>query len=238
MNKFGLLVIYLTFCLFGWSQIQKPRNYFRFDERIAHFGFMMGGNSSDFQVFPKVNAYNDYGLISVKNKSTNGGQIAMVSTFRLINPVLRLRFLPGLSFQEKVLVFSFESEEEPGEIDVFEERIAMTNLDFPLMLQFRTTRFNNFATYVLAGGMYSLDLQSQQDKSQSLINPFIKLKRDDFQIQGGVGVEFFAPYFKFGMEIKYSQGMINSFIQDNTKVSNPIEMMRNKIFWLSFIFEG
>jgi hypothetical protein len=32
--------------------------------------------------------------------------------------------------------------------------------------------------------------------------------------------------------------MINSFIQDNTKVSNPIEMMRNKIFWLSFIFEG
>jgi hypothetical protein len=54
----------------------------------------------------------------------------------------------------------------------------------------------------------------------------------------GGGVEFFAPYFKFGMEIKYSHGLINSFIQDGTPVSSPIEKLYNKVWWFSIIFEG
>jgi hypothetical protein len=50
------------------------------------------------------------------------------------------------------------------------------------MFQFRTLRYNNFAAYVLGGAQYSLDLQSQQDASQSIINPFIKLKKHDFKL--------------------------------------------------------
>jgi hypothetical protein len=119
-----------------------------------------------------------------------------------------------------------------------EERVNSTNLDFPLMLQFRTMRLNNFASYVLVGGQYSYDLQSQEKASQSFIDPFIKIKAHDFQGQVGAGLEFFAPYFKFGLEIKYSQGFSNSFIQDNTPVSKPIDQLYNKVWWVSLIFEG
>jgi hypothetical protein len=199
---------------------------------------MLGLNSSDFTYYPKLNAYQDYGLKSLTSDATAGGQVGIVSTMKIGTPTVRLRFVPTLSFQERVLRYTFENPDPLGKDILNEERINSTNLDFPLMFQFRTLRLNNFATYLLAGGQYSLDLQSQQDASQSFIDPFIKIKKHDLQGQIGGGVEFFAPYFKFGIELKYSHGFMNSFIQDNTDVSRPIDKLYNKVWWISFIFEG
>ena len=119
-----------------------------------------------------------------------------------------------------------------------EERINATSLDFPLMFQFRTLRVNNFAAYCLVGGQYSLDLQSQQDATQQFDDPFIKMKKHDFLGQVGGGIEFFAPFFKFGIEIKYSHSFMNGFIQDNTNSSNPISRIYNSGWVFSIIFEG
>ena len=87
---------------------------------------------------------------------------------------------------------------------------------------------------------FSHDIHSgvKINKNQDINSPFVKIKRDDFHVQGGFGLEFFAPYFKFGIELKYSQGFINSFIQDNTSVSKPIDLMYNRVWMVSFIFEG
>jgi hypothetical protein len=237
MRMLIVLLIFL-FTFNSFAQKEKPLNYRRFDERLLHFGFMLGLNSSDFTYYPKLNAYQDYGLKSLTSDATAGGQVGIVSTMKIGTPTVRLRFVPTLSFQERVLRYTFENPDPLGKDILQEERINSTNLDFPLMFQFRTLRLNNFATYLLAGGQYSLDLQSQQDASQSFIDPFIKIKKHDLQGQVGGGVEFFAPYFKFGIEVKYSHGFINSFIQDNTDVSRPIDKLYNKVWWISFIFEG
>ena len=214
-------------------------NYKRFDEKVLHFGFMMGGNTADFSVYQKLNAYEDYGLKSLINKSSSGGQVGIVTTLKVGTPAVRLRFIPTLSFQERILSYTFVNPDTSASSDwLNEERVSSTNLDFPLMWQFRTLRLNNFASYVLIGGQYSLDLQSQEDASQDFIDPFVKIKRHDWQGQLGVGVEFFAPYFKFGMELKYSHGFANTFIQDGTPVSKPIDRLYNKVWWFSLIFEG
>ena len=135
--------------------------------------------------------------------------------------------------------YTFEDPDPAATKDIFnEERINSTNLDFPLMFQFRTLRLNNFASYVLVGGQYTIDLQSQESASQSFTDPFIKIKKHDIQGQVGGGIEFFAPYFKFGIELKYSHGFMNSLVQDNTYISKPIDRLYNKVWWISFIFEG
>lgn len=237
MMKWSLLLLIFV-SGFAFGQRPKPKNYSRFDERRAHFGFMLGVNSAGFTVYQNANAFDLYKVKSVVSTSQTGGQLGIVSTLKLWGPTTRLRFLPSLSFQERVLTYTLPSIKTPSKDSTFEERIASTNLDFPLMFQFRTTRHNNFATYVLIGGQYSLDLQSQQNANQSNSNPFIKIKRDDFQAQAGAGVEFFTPYFKFGLEVKYSQGFVNSFIQDNTTSSKPIDFLYNRVWHLSIIFEG
>lgn len=237
MNRFLFLIFFLVVAAGTQAQRFKQERYKNFDKRLFHFGFMLGFNSSDFTVFQNVNAYEQYGLKLLENDAQPGGQLGILTTMRLGTPVLRLRFIPTLSFQERLLRFSFE-DTLLNKDQVSDERVNSTNLDFPLMLQFRTKRLNNFAAYVLIGGQYSIDLQSQEKASQNFIDPYIKIKRNDVQGQIGGGLEFFAPYFKFGVELKYSHGFINSFIQDNTNIANPINKLYNKVWSLSLIFEG
>ena len=235
-----LFLTLLTFIVLGsssYAQKFKQERYKNFDKRMFHFGFMLGFNSSDFTVYQNVNAYEQYGLKLLENDAQPGGQLGILTTMKLGTPVLRLRFIPTLSFQERLLRYTFE-DTVLNKDEIGEERVNSTNLDFPIMLQFRTKRLNNFAAYVLVGGQYSIDLQSQEKASQNYIDPYVKIKRNDVQGQIGGGLEFFAPYFKFGIELKYSHGFMNSFIQDNTNIANPINKLYNKVWSLSLIFEG
>lgn len=238
MRSFLLnILLFSTFSVI--AQKEKPKNYRRFDEKLLHFGFMLGGNTADFMMFPVADAYQKFGLKSLVNNAGPGGQIGIVSTLKVGTPVVRLRFIPTLSFQERIIKYQFEGDTPAQDDDFFnEERLNSTNLDFPLMFQFRTLRLNNFAAYALLGGQYTLDLQSQQDASQDFLDPFLKIKKHDFQGQIGGGIEFFAPYFKFGMEIKYSHGFRNVLIQDDTFISQPIDRLYNRVWWFSLIFEG
>ena len=237
MKLFLTLLIFIVLGHSSYAQKFKQERYKNFDKRMFHFGFMLGFNSSDFTVYQDVNAYEKYGLKLLENDAQPGGQLGILTTMKLGTPVLRLRFIPTLSFQEKLLRYTFEDTLLNTD-QIGEERVNSTNLDFPLMLQFRTKRYNNFTAYALVGGQYSIDLQSQEKASQNYIDPYIKIKRNDIQGQIGGGIEFFAPYFKFGIEIKYSHGFINSFIQDNTNIAEPINKLYNKVWSLSLIFEG
>jgi hypothetical protein len=222
-----------------YSQIEKPQNYRKFDQRLLHFGFTLGVNTADFTPYPVLDAYEQYGILSIDNKRQPGGQVGIVTSLKLGHPVVRLRFIPTLSFQERVLSYVYEDPaKSPSLNKINEERVNSTNLDFPLMLQFRTTRFNNFTSYVLGGIQYSLDLQSQEDASQSFTDPFVKIRKEDWQGQVGGGVEFFMPYFKLGIELKFSHSFSNIMINDFTPVSRPIDKMYNRVWWFSLIFEG
>ena len=237
MKLFLTLLIFIVLGHSSYAQKFKQERYKNFDKRMFHFGFMLGFNSNDFTVYQDVNAYEQYGLKLLENDAQPGGQLGILTTMKLGTPVLRLRFIPTLSFQERLLRYTFE-DTVLNKDEIGEERVNSTNLDFPLMLQFRTKRLNNFAAYVLVGGQYSIDLQSQEKASQNYIDPYVKFKRNDVQGQIGGGLEFFAPYFKFGIELKYSHGFINSFIQDNTNIANPINKLYNKVWSISLIFEG
>lgn len=223
----------------GYAQ-RSPvtQNYRKFDRKLVHFGFMLGVNTSDFSVQYKPNMLNDYNVYSISNKSQPGFQLGIISSLKLGTPLLRLRFIPSLSFQERVLNYTFLSEDQNKDFDTYEERVGSTNLDFPLLLKFRTARYNNFAAYIIGGAQYTLDLQSKEKSAQKYGDPFIKIYRDDFQAQIGAGADFFLPFFKFGIEIKLSHGIKNALIQDNTRLSNPVNALYNRVWWISLTFEG
>ena len=235
--RFILIFLFTLSFSFVFAQKMKQPRMKNFDKKAFSFGFTLGINSSDFTVFQLPDAYENFGLVSVTNKSQPGGQLGILTSLKLGTPVLRLRLMPCLSFQERVL--NFRSTDSVNFVNgMSEERINSTCLDIPLTFLFKTKRFNNFTAYALFGAQYSIDLQSQQDASQNYIDPFIKLNRYDIQGQLGGGVEFFAPYFKFAIELKYSHGIQNSFIQDFSPVAKPIDQLYNKGWWFSIIFES
>lgn len=237
------LIFILIFAFIGIEsglaqRLPLTQNYRKFDRRLIHFGFMMGVNTSDFSPQYKPNMLNDYDTYSITNLSQPGFQLGLISSLKIGTPLIRLRFVPSLSFQERVLNYTFLSSDPDEEFEDYEERIGSTNLDFPLLFKFRTARYNNFAAYIIAGAQYTLDMQSKETNSQKYSDPFIKLFRDDFQGQVGAGVDFFLPFFKFGIELKYSHGLKNALIQDDTYLSRPIESLRNRVWWFSLTFEG
>jgi hypothetical protein len=241
-NRIFISILFVLVLSLGFAQ-RNPitQNYRKFDKKLIHFGFMLGVNTADFSTRYKPNMLTEYDVYSIQNQSQPGFQLGIISSLKLGTPLIRLRFIPSLSFQERILTYSFYEENDEGEIELVEdepERIGSTNLDFPLMFKFRTKRYNNFAAYAILGAQYTLDLQSQEDDAQKFADPFIKIKRDDIQGQVGAGFDFFLPFFKFGIELKLSHGLINGFIQDGTRLSKPIDALYNRVWWFSLTFEG
>jgi hypothetical protein len=112
-------------------------------------------------------------------------------------------------------------------------------LQFPLALKLRTNRVGNFAAYALFGGSYGIDMQSQKDVDEAVAGKIVvKLQKTDMTIDAGGGVDFFLPYFKFGIEMKTCFGMNNILIQENNQFTDPISKLRTRAFVLSLCFEG
>lgn len=231
------LILIISFSSLG-QRSEVTKNYRNFDRKWIHFGFMLGFNTADFSTRLKGNLAAEEDLLSIANSRQPGFQLGIISSLKLGTPNIRLRFIPSLSFQERLLTYTYFDESFSTGFREKEERVESTNLDFPLLLKFRTLRYNNFASYIITGAQYTLDLQSKEFTSQAPANPFLKISRDDFQGQIGVGFDFFLPYFKFGIELKMSHGFSNTLIQDNTSLSRPIDQLYNRIWWFSFTFEG
>lgn len=238
-NKIVVIVFATLVANFGFSQRRpKTMNYRKFDKHWVHFGFMLGLNTADFSTQYNANMLSNYGVYSVQNKKQPGFDLGLIGSVKLGTPLLWFRFIPSLSFQERVLTYQFAPTEPNAKMETYEERVQSTNLDFPMLIKFRTLRYNNFDAYLIGGVQYTLDLQSKANKVQKYSDPFIKIDRDDWQGQVGAGVDFFLPFFKFGIELKFSHSFNNVLIQDHTTLSNPINRLYNRVWWISFTFEG
>jgi len=229
-----LLTLFVSLSYSQRSELTK--NYRNFDRRLLHFGFMLGGNTADFSTRYKPGLLENYNYNSIQNQSQAGFQLGIISSLKLGTPMIRLRFIPTLSFQERVL--NYDGFDQDGLPLIFPERVGSTNLDFPLLFKLRTLRYNNFSAYIITGAQYTLDLQTKENSSQVFSDPFIKIRRHDFQGQIGAGVDFFLEYFKFGIELKFSHGLRNTLIQDNTRLSSPIDQLYNRVWFISLTFEG
>lgn len=230
--------IVLLACLSAFGQGfkgVKVENLPNFDLRRLHFGFLLSYNTSDFLVKPKSRAPFIDSLMVLEHQKQPGFNLGIVASMN-INKNLSLRFLPTLSFQERVLQYQFR---EPDTTVYYRKPVESTYLDFPLLLKLRSDRINNFAVYLIAGGKFSIDMASQKDVNQALDDEVvIKLQKYDYSAEVGGGFDFFLPYFKFGIELKTALGIPNLLIDDHTRFSTPIESLRSKTWVLTFTFEG
>lgn len=223
----------MTAPLFVQGQGQIPENLRGFDYRKLHFGFLLSLNTSDFFIDYHPSYTFDDRLLSIDNRSQGGFNLAFLASLDMHKNV-RLRFIPGISTQDRVLAYRFLDSD--GRVETELMRTESFYLDIPLNLKFRTNRINNFAAYALAGGKFSLDMQSQKDVSDE--GDIIKLKRQDYSLDFGGGVDFFLPYFKLGFEAKAAIGLPDVLIQENHRFSAPIQSLRTRAVIITMTIEG
>lgn len=236
--RFFLLFSLLSISLL--SQSGRPQNRAEYYSDRIHFGFYLGINRTNFQII-NVNNWRSIAGDSLKtilSTPSTGFSLGIVSELRL-QEYVTLRFLPDIAFGQRNLEYHFEG------VDTFDivKKVESTFLDFPLDLKIRSKRFGNFAAYMLGGGKYTLDLASQKDVNNAglpLSQQVVKLAKNDWAIEVGSGVDFYLPYFKFGIELKASLGLRNMLIRDPSPsiLSSTIDSLHSKVFLISFTFEG
>ncbi|MCH1582828.1 MAG: PorT family protein [Flavobacteriales bacterium] len=221
---------------FGAHSQTAKQNLAKFDYRSYHFGFLLSGNSSSFNFNLRPDFTFSDSLLSVENNALSGFNLALLASLN-VNNTIRIRFIPGLSFQDRGMLYRFRAPD--GTIQPINVRTESVYLDFPLLIKLRTDRIGNFAPYALFGGKLSRDMQSQADVNQSLQDGYIlKLAKGNASLDFGAGADFFLPFFKFSVEMKTEFGMRNVLIQDDTPFSAAFDQLRTRSFIISFTFEG
>jgi hypothetical protein len=244
-------LLVFAFSIEANAQKKKVQNLPAYDLAPYHFGFILGLNQMLFSVKPIENlSFITWGpgaaadlfadsvvVNSVSSTPTPGFTIGILGNLRL-GKYTDLRFIPSLSFGERILnysVLAYKNEEEQY-IEI-QKSITSTLIDFPLEFKYKSKRLNNLRGYVLAGAIYTLDLASQRKAEANTDDITVKINKHDILLSAGVGFDFYTTYFKFGTQLKMSYGLNNMIVYEDNIYSNSIETLRSKVFLLSFTFE-
>ena len=243
-NRSALSVLLLLLVAFSGREVRaqkkiKTENLPNFDLHPFHFGFLLSYNTADFFVKMKPSQqfapFSD-SLLVLDHVRQPGFNLGIVSSFNM-TPNVSVRFIPTLSFQDRVLSYRFRKSDST--FVGYDKPVESTWLEFPVLLKLRSDRINNFAVYVITGGKFSIDMASQKDVNNEIDDEIvIKLNKYDYSAEVGGGCDMFLPYFKFGMELKFAVGFPNLLIDDGTRFSTPIESLRSKNWIFTLTFEG
>lgn len=211
---------------------KKMLNLRKYDRRMFHFGFVLGTNYTDLSV---KNVENLAGLDSVYVVEPTGAvgfNLGIVSDMRL-GEHFNLRFIPGISFVGRGMNYTLI--ERDTVTTTYEKTVTSVFLEIPLYFKFRSRRINNWRVYIMGGGKFLYDMASKEEVESDEI--ILKLKREDYTWDLGVGVDFYLEYFKMSVEARMAFGLNNLLVEDQTVFTNSIESLKSKTFLFSIYFE-
>lgn len=207
-----------------------PLNLPNYDNKPIHFGFLIGLNTLDFKLTPVSNVEDE--LFVIQSQNQKGFNLGVVSNMRLGNN-LDFRFIPTLSLAERRILYTLN---DNNVLTNENKKIESTFIEFPISIKYKSSRYNNGRAYIITGMKYSLDLASQRNIDDEGLE-IVKIKKDDFLYEIGLGLDFYLPYFKFSPELKANFGLTNLVVNDGSIYSRSIKGMKTRGFSISFTFE-
>src|SRR5688572_7040697 len=88
------------------QRIVGMHNLERFDSYTYHFGFLLSANTSSFFIDYKPDFTFQDSLLGIDNVPQAGFNLALLASYNLVKNV-NVRFIPGLSFQDRGLSYRF-----------------------------------------------------------------------------------------------------------------------------------
>jgi len=264
--KKALKILALTLLLVATAvpvQAQRRTIHYlpKYEQEPYHFGFLLAFNQMMYTIKTTENYQNmpqpadswpngPYSIsntqclyvYNVETQRTPGFTVGIIGSKRL-GRYFDLRFIPSLSFSERRMRYNIGIKDEEGNIDMksFTKSIGTTFVEFPLNIKYRSKRYNNIGAYVMGGVNPKIDLASQKDNKETLnghefINNLVT-KRFDCAAEIGAGFDIYNQWFKLGIEIKMSYGLLDIVKDEAFIYTAPIDQLRNKLFQVSLIVE-
>jgi hypothetical protein len=223
-----------VFSLSAYSQ-EREENRPNHDDWPYYFGMSISYNSSTLHPSKHPTFIQNDSVLSVEPGSSGGIALGLVGTLRL-SPRFAVRANPQLIIGgAKYFTYSLKY---PGldEKPVEKKTLPSTIVSFPFQVKFNSDRIGNFRTYLLAGVKYDMDLSSNSQARNA--EDLVKLNKNDFGIEAGVGFNFFFKFVTFSPELKISNGLSNIHSRDaHLKFSNVLDKLQSRMLVFSIILE-
>lgn len=247
------MLLLLTIAGLASAQRRVVMNLPKFDMEPYHFGFILAANQMQLNWKP-VDGYQDkiwnknidapdidynatnIRISEIQTQPVPGFSVGIVGNLRL-SQFFDLRFIPTLALGDRSISYFIEPDGNPANIFEIRKTMPSTSVDFPLHIKWRSSRHNNFAAYILTGGKYSIEMASTKKILSNNNAVPVKIDRHDLAAEAGAGLDFYTPYFKFGVEAKMSYGLLDILVKDQYMYSQALTRLNNKVFQLSLTFE-
>ncbi len=232
-----LIIISLAGCIFSLAAIgqEKEENRPNHDNWPYYFGMSVSYNSSTLHSSKHPLFLQNDSVLAVEPGSSGGIALGLVGTLRLSSR-FALRANPQLIIGgAKYFTYSLKY---PGldEKSIEKKTLPSNIVSFPFQIKFNSDRIRNFRTYMLGGIKYDMDLASNSQARNA--EDLVKLKKNDFGIEAGIGFNFFFRFVTFSPELKISNGLTNIHSRDaNLKFSNVLDKLNSRMVVFSIILE-
>jgi hypothetical protein len=235
-RKITVAVLLLTLVYSSNAQRAVELNLPDHDDKPYYFGIVLGFNSSHYNITHHPYFLQRDTISVVESKNSNRIHLGIMANLQLTRH-LDLRAYPlNLIFSEKVFGYT---QKLPSETSSTSEKQSVESIvmSFPFQVRLKSDRINNFRVYTLAGMKYDFDLASNSGARNS--DNIVKVNKTDYGLEGGIGFQFFFPYFILSPEIKFSYGLSNVHSRDESlRYSNVIDKMNSRMILFSLHFEG
>ena len=180
------LVLLTLAPLFGtgglFAQERKIQNRPFLDDRVWHYGFLVGLNIQDLSLANNGLPYINNGVVEYwyadVPEYTPGFSVGVLGEIKA-NDWLSVRMIPTMHFGDKKVVFK---EQRSGK--VVEQYVKSTYLSVPFDLKISAARFNNYRPYVVTGLAPTVDLTVKKGKE-------LLVKRSDLMFEVGMGLDLY-----------------------------------------------
>lgn len=231
------IIFFVLATVVSLSAFSQEREEYRsnHDQWPYYFGLSLSYNTSTLHPSKHSTFIQNDSVLSVEPGSSGGIALGLVGTLQL-SPRFSLRANPQLIIGgAKYFTYNLKYptfEEKPIE----KKTLPSTIVSFPFQVKFNSDRIGNFRTYLLGGVKYDLDLSSNSQARNA--EDLVKLNKNDFGIEAGVGFNFFFKYVTFSPELKISNGLSNIHSRDaHLKYSNVLDKLQSRMLVFSIILE-
>jgi hypothetical protein len=233
-----ILFLFAPFCGAGRlsAQERKIQNRPYLDDRVWHYGFLLGVNIQDFAIANRGLPYINEGIAEYWYADvptyTPGFSVGILGEIKA-NEWLSVRLIPTMHFGDKKVMFR---EQRTGKFA--EQYLKSTLLSVPIDVKVSALRFNNYRPYIVAGAAPTFDLTIKKGKE-------LLVKPADLMLEIGMGIDLYYPFFKMIPELKFCFGLKNlieknrSDLKDPSllKYTNSINEVRSRMITLMLYFE-
>jgi hypothetical protein len=212
------------------SSLKAQMNVLEHYNRRFYFGITLAYNTSVFKVQQSQQFVSSDSILNIQSGYGPGFNLGIISNMKL-SEHFDLRFIPALVFGDRNLLFT----ESNGE--TITKKTESIYTEFPILIRYKSQPWKDMKVYVLTGMKYNLDLSSNSKTRNA--EGEIKIKRGDFHYEYGLGLQFFFPLFIFSPEVKFSHGLRNIHIPDQSLIySNMLNKLQIRTITISLHFEG